>query len=233
LIKVIRNFLTQTECDNIVAEVKSRKDSWKFYDNIEVLGNSFYRIWLNNGRNAKDAWETYSAAQNVDIMDELFRSRISAHVNYDDVRFTQHFSRPGFQIITKETPRNWHYDDDKLHYPYAVEFPDYKTFDYFDDAYTFTLMLTEGNFTYEYYPQTQSRYRSKATYYCQKHHELYGDDCDCDLKNPIKIVYQKGDLILAKNRQLHRVGPSTYKTDERITLQGSGVVKNKVLYIYW
>lgn len=232
MIKIIRNFLSSTECNNIVTEVQSRRDSWKFYGDIHVLGNSFFRHWLQAGRNAKIAWESYSSNEAENIVDEFFRKRLSTYVNYD-VRFLENFSRPGFQIITQETPRIWHYDDEKIHYPYTYAFSDYKSFDYFDDAYTFTLMLTDGNFTYEYYPQTQSRYRSKPTYYCQKHHGLLGDECECDLQDPIKIVYQKGDLIIAKNRFLHRVGSSLYRTDERITLQGHGVTKNKVLYIYW
>ena len=94
-------------------------------------------------------------------------------------------------------------------------------------------MLTEGNFTYEYYPQTYSKYKEEPEFYCKKHHGLLGDDCDCDLKDPVTLSYKKGDLIIAKDRYLHRVGASTFAKDQRITLQGHGVRKNKVLYIYW
>jgi len=232
MIKVLRNFFTDTECDDIVAEVKSRQNSWKFYKDIYVLGNSFFRHLLANEMDVNKAWNDYNTIlDNDSIAHELLRKRLSNI--YGDVRFLSGFAKPGFQIITQETPRIWHYDDEKIRYPYDKLFFEYRNFDYFDDAYTLTVMLTNGNFTYEYYPQTYSRYKNNATYYCRKHHGLLGDECECDLADPIKLVYKKGDLVFTKNRYLHRVGSSIYSNDERITLQGHGVSRKKVLYLYW
>jgi hypothetical protein len=163
----------------------------------------------------------------------IFHTRLQDLYGVYGVHYIKKFSRPGYQIITQETPRIWHYDDEKLRYPYKYAFSDYKTFDYFDEVFTFTLMLTDGDFTYEYYPQTESKYKEEPEFYCRKHHGLLGDDCDCDLKDPVKLTYSRGDLIIAKDRYLHRVGGSSFANDPRITLQGHGVRKNNILYIYW
>jgi len=234
MVEIKESFITEADCDLIVAEVKERESAWKFYKDIHVLGNSFYRHLISTNFDRDAAWKLYTETFDTDSFGQtLFATRLQEFYGVYNLRYMRGFSRPGYQIVTQETPRIWHYDDEKLRYPYEHAFPDYMRFDYFDDAFTFTLMLTDGDFTYEYYPQTYSKYKEEPEFYCKKHHGLLGDDCDCDLKDPITLSYKKGDLIIAKDRYLHRVGASAFAKDQRITLQGHGVRKNNILYIYW
>jgi hypothetical protein len=239
-VKVHRNFLSEIECNNIKRFVTENKDKWLEYkdagsdSSISVFGNSYFRHLLSSGFNVSSATEKYRRGNSVsnDAFYDMMLKRFSEV--FGNCSYMKNMGKPGFQIITQNTPRIWHYDDEKLRYPYGIEFSDYTDFSYFDRVFTFTIMLSDGNFTYDYYTETSSYYSDPAMYYCKNHHGLIGDDCgQCDLKEYKTIKYSIGDLVLTEDRYLHRVGVSDYNKDERITIQGHIVSKNNMFYLYW
>jgi hypothetical protein len=235
MIKVYKNFLSEVECHKLMAFVNENVDAWKDYpdSNIKVYGNSYFRHLLATNFNEIAAGKLYAETAVIDSEEyrELLLSKFSAL--YKEVSFIDGFSIPGFQIVEQETPRVWHYDDEKLRYPYKTAFPDYDNSKYFDRWITFTIMLSDGDFQYDYYSETESVYSEYPEYYCRKHHGLIGDSCTCDLKEYATIKYSVGDMILADGRYLHRVGQSSYTGDKRITIQGHIVTKGSVAYMYW
>lgn len=233
MIKVYKNFLTEHECGKIHSSVLEHQQDWKTYSDIKVYGNSYFRHLLKTNFNADTAYSLYKADRDIEFpwLYELLLERFS---NLLQCQYTSNFCKPAFQIVNQATPRIWHYDDEKLRYPYKVEFPDYTDSSYFDNYYTLTIMISKGDFTYDYYPETYSEYKNEPMYYCRKHHGLIGDECDCDLKDYKTIKYSVGDLVLTKGRYLHRVGSSKYSLDEqRMTIQGHIVAKNNIHYLYW
>lgn len=241
MIKVYKNFLTQVECSQILKYVLENKDDWDNYpdtklgatSSISVYGNSYFRHLLKNNFNTTRALQDYNNHRNLDNpwMYNLLLERFN---QLFECKYTETLAKPAFQIINDTTPRVWHYDDEKTKYNYKTEFPESTGIEYFDSVYTMTIMISSGNFTYNYYPETLSRYTSIPKYYCNKHHGLVGDICDCDLHNYQTINYSVGDLILTKDRYLHRVGASSYTNDiNRITLQGHIVSKKDIHYLYW
>lgn len=229
MIKVYRNFLSTGECSRIKSIVYENMDKWNHYADIKVYGNSFFRKLLQTRFNVSEAIELYGVAENIQSVEyrEFLLNKFSGI--FKEVSFIDGFEIPGFQIVEQSTPRLWHYDDEKIRYPYKSVFPDSD----FDRWITFTIMLSAGEFTYDYYSETVSEYRDPPTYYCRKHHGLIGDNCDCDLQNYQTIKYGIGDMILADGRYLHRVGESAYSTEKRITIQGHIVTKGSVAYLYW
>lgn len=238
VVKLYRNFLSKVECSGLKQLALDNHSQWKEYPDangtsIKVYGNSYFRHLLTTGFNVNEALRLYG--ESADISSEEYKQLLLSKFSglFKEVSFIDGFSVPGFQIVEQETPRVWHYDDEKLRYPYKVAFPEYKDSKYFDRWITFTIMLSEGDFTYDYYSETESSYKEVPEYYCRKHHGLIGDDCDCDLKEYKKIKYSVGDMILADGRYLHRVGESSYSKDKRITIQGHIVTKDSVAYMYW
>ena len=240
----VRSFYSVNEAKTLKESIESIRSDWRFYPDrklgatnaIYVYGRSLFRHLVENkfdSWKSRDSYLKDTFTPEIEYLDVL-RSKMSATLG-GGVEYFSRLAHPGFQIVTEGTPRIWHYDDEKSRYPYDVEFPEYRGFDgFFDDLYTFTIMLSSGKFTYNYYPQTLSKYKSQPEYYCSKHHGLLGDECDCDLKTYETIEYEQGDMIIAKDRYLHRVGSSEYTSDrERITMQGQIAKKNNTYYLYW
>lgn len=246
MIKVYENFFSEDESQKIYNEVIKDEGLWKRYNHsaVETYGTHFFRI-------IQDSMLKLQRFDKDDIFDSYKSNgtfKHPAHILlkekfqtiYDKVEYLDEFSRPGFNIgrIGETEARIWHYDDEKFYYPYKNIFFDYTKFnDYFDEVFTLTIMLSKGNFSYDYFDETYTKYDSPNVSICQEHIGLKGDICtnpNCILKEYKTINYQVGDLIIASGRELHRGGKSDYNNNQlRITFQGHGVVKDGICYLYW
>lgn len=245
MIQVYKNFFTEEDAQKIYNEVMLSQDKWKRYEdsNLDIYGNFFFRVLqetIKSGQTFSDAVNNYKLNgtfihQSHALLKEKFETL------YTKVEYIDQFSRPGFNIgrTDSTSPRVWHYDDEKFYYPYKDVFLDYTKFnDYFDEIFTMTLMLSKGDFTFDYFEETENTYNSPdSSPFCPQHVGLIGDNCsnpNCSLENYKTVNYQTGDLVLVKDRILHRGGKSDYNADQlRITFQGQGVVKDGTCYLYW
>ena len=237
------NFFNSDEADEVVAYLRAQKELWNHYpelnmtnigNSMTVIGNSYLRHLVKH-KNRELAWADYRQIKFDLPVHQLLLTKMS--MLFKTVKYMNTMSKPGFQIMDSNGPRIWHYDDEKDSYNYTEEFNDYTDLTYFDKLYSLTIMLTDGEFTYNYFPETISEYTPERHAHCKDHVWLIGDDCknkDCNLKEYTTIKYGKGDLILTGDRFFHRIGPSVYtNSQERITLQGHGVLKDDVFYMYW
>lgn len=235
--KLIDNFFSKDECNIAISEVNQNQSSWYHCGETDmyILGNSFLRKEFNAHL---DKIYEFNAAN-------LFKVKLLDI--FPKIEFLKKTGKPGFQIINQnetKKPAVWHYDSILINFPYNLEFADYNNFnDYFEEYYVFTLMLSDGNFSFDYYPETKSKFgntplEEQQSIVCEGHVDLIGDNCtnsECQLKEFETINYKQGSLLVQDDRYLHRVG---YKdidgTDsKRITLQSYGVVKNGIMYLFW
>jgi hypothetical protein len=232
MIQIYNNFLQKSECSDIQDFVLQNRTNWLNYNDLWVYGNSYKRHLLKSAFRINPACSLYFSHKNFEC-DWLYNTLIEKFSKIFKCQYSTVFAKPGFQIVDQESPRVWHYDDEIVRYPYHKEFPDYKNSAYFDNFYTMVIMISDGKFTFDYYPQTFDAYKESPVYYCAKHVNLIGNTCDCDLKEYKTINYQIGDLLLIKNRYLHRIGLSEFIQDARITLNGNIVEKQGIHYLYW
>lgn len=243
------NLFTDEECDYIAQEVVENKHLWRLcpHTNMYVLGNSLLRkiefldTGIAYGSYFEDDYFHTSAT-------DLLVTKLSQF--YNKIEFIPGFSRPGFQVIKlneNKKPSVWHYDSMIAAFPYERYFKDFDNFDtYFDEKLIFTTMLTDGDFTFDYYPETVSGFgkdffeTSSIKPVCESHANLVGDDCPnpfCALKDGQyeTLYYKKGTCLLQDKRFLHRVGLKDLNNSNnlRITMQTYGVVKNNTLYLVW
>lgn len=245
---IVEQFFTKEECDRILSEVVANKDRWIFnpLTHMYIFGNSFlyHTVLDNNPANFvtyKDKGETYSP-----FAEELLQQRMLEI--FPSVQYTTVFSKPGFHIIepNRPTAAQWHYDSDLPLMPYQLEFKDYQPpfTKYFDKSYTIVLMLSDGEYSLDYYLETDSEYKDTKEEelnnnpVCASHRNLVGDDCpnpNCSLSNYQTIHYKQGTLLMMDERMLHRATEPNFKnsTDLRIIIRGYAVLKNDVLYLYW
>ena len=238
MIKLIENFFSSTECDDTLAEVYQNQSLWYQCSETDmyILGNSLLR---NQSGNYLD-----NNIYNFNSV-TLFKEKLSSL--FPKVEFVKHLGKPGFQIIKQNgtsKPCVWHYDSILLCFPYEKEFSDFTNFhDYFDEYYIFTLMMTDGKSSFDFYPETKSNFPRRDIEetekpLCKEHEDLLGDVCvnpNCQLKEFQTIYYTPGSLIVQTERVLHRIGSRDINgTDaSRISLQGYGVVKNGTMYLCW
>lgn len=243
--KIIHNFFTQDECRSAIEEVYQHEDKWYQCKQTDmyILGNSLFRnaTISDTGINYGNYFNNNTYNLNAS---KLFKDKLSTL--FPTVEFTKNFGKPGFQIIKRNetsTPSVWHYDNVLVLFPYEKEFKNY-TMDfskYFDEYYIFTLMVSNGEASFDYFPQTESSFGKDIydaccnTPICKKHVNLIGDSCDCSLTEFNTIEYQQGTLLIQNERVLHRVGNRDINgsIDPRITLQTYGVVKDNILYLLW
>lgn len=245
---IIENFFTNEECDNALAAVNDSEMVWRkcHHTGMYILGNSLFRkININNGI---ITYGTYFSDnkyffESADLLKEKLQTR------FKKVNYTKNFSRPGFQIIKRNDgnhPSVWHYDNMITCFPYELEFTDYNGdfSKYFDEYYIFTLMLSDKTGSFDYFPETESKFgkdffeSTTSAPVCRQHVNLVGDNCsnnNCNLKSYKTLYYNKGSLLVQNNRVLHRVGSRDINgTDTmRVTLQTYGVIKNEILYLFW
>ncbi len=246
--ELIENFFTDDECNNALKEVDRNQDLWTRCQetHMYILGNSLLRTQKLEHKGKKDYTSLYLSKNIYNFeTSEILRKKLSDI--FFETKFCKHLSQPGFQIVKRnesERPSVWHYDDIIMSYPFDLDFPDYENnfYEYFEDFYIFTLMLSEGESSFDYFPETDSKYTTDdniETPICKEHINLVGDCCvnpNCSLKNFQTINYTKGSLLIQKNeRMLHRVGNRDIDGQDsfRITITAYGLVKNNIMYIFW
>ena len=161
------------------------------------------------------------------------------------VEYTKAFPKPGFVVRLPEFDISalWHYDNELSLFPFQLEFPDYTgDFEsYFEGHYSFIIMLSDGDYSFNYFPQTVSNYKDTAheemkNVVCLHHVKLVGDSCAnamCPLDNYETINYKQGTLVVQSRRMLHRGNLPTNDDNLRIIVRSYGVVKYGVLYLFW
>ena len=246
--KTIDNFFTEIECNQAVNIVNSNLDKWYKcpWTDMYILGNSLFRKITFDSNEIK--YGDYFESAYFDTP-AVYLLKHKLEQIYGQVEFIPGFSRPGFQIIKldeNKTPSVWHYDNMIACYPFEKIFTDYTgNFDeYFEKKLIFTTLISDGNYSFDYYPETISNFgkdyfeTSKISPVCSQHRNLVGDNCanpTCNLKDFKTMYYKKGTLLIQEERLLHRVGLSDLNgsSDLRITLQGYGLVRNGILYLVW
>ncbi len=248
MFKIFDNFFTEEECNSAIEYVKQKESSWYVcpWTNMYILGNSLFRKITFT-----DSGIDYGDYFNIGSIDspaaQILKNKLSKM--FDRVEFIDEFSKPGFQIIRlneNKNPSVWHYDDMLNCFPFEKYFKDYtgNFNEYFDQKLIFTTLLSDGNYSFDYYSETVSPfgkdYKEARTIspVCEQHRNLVGDNCsnpDCKLTEFKTAYYKKGTMLLQDERFLHRVGLVDLNgtTDLRITLQGYGLVRNNILYLVW
>lgn len=248
MLKIINNFFTDEECNLSLEIVKKNKKLWYQcpWTNMYILGNSLFRkISFSED---KINYGDYFESKYFDT-EPIYFLRSKLEKIYGKVEFIPNFSRPGFQIIKlneNKNPSVWHYDDMITCFPFEKVFSDYSNNfnEYFDKKLIFTTLLSDGNYSFDYYPETLSTFgknyfeTSQISPICQSHRNLVGDACsnpNCSLKEFKTVNYRKKSLLIQEERFLHRVGLKDLNgsSDLRITLQGYGLMKNDTLYLIW
>lgn len=248
MFRIIDNFFTEDECDAAAKVVKENADRWYQcpWTNMYILGNSLFR--KISFEDNKIDYGNYFESLYFDT-DAVYLLKNKLEKIFDRVEFIPGLSRPGFQIIKlneDKSPSVWHYDNMITCYPFEKFFKDYTgNFEnYFDQKLIFTTLISDGSYSFDYFPQTVSNFgkdffeTSGIAPLCQGHRNLVGDACPnpvCPLTEFETVYYKKGTLLLQDERFLHRVGLKDLNgsDDLRITLQGYGLVKNNVLYLIW
>jgi hypothetical protein len=248
MIKIIDNFFTPDECDLSLKIVKNHENFWYQcpWTGMYILGNSLFRK-ISFSKNSIQ----YGNYFDSDFFDNKSTNMLKSKLEtmYNKVEFTSVFSRPGFQIIKlheNKNPSVWHYDNMITCFPFEKAFTDYtgNFEEYFDQKLIFTVLLSDGTHSFDYYPETISNFgkdyfeASQIAPICQSHKNLVGNACpdsNCQLKEFKTAFYKKGTLLIQEERFLHRVGLKDFDNnkDLRITLQGYGLVKNDILYLIW
>ena len=248
MLKIFDNFFTDAECDQAVSIVEQNRSRWYQcpWTNMYILGNSLFRkiTFTDTGIGYGNYFESkYFDTPTI----ELLKNKLEPL--FDRVEFIPVFSRPGFQIIKlneDKQPSVWHYDNMITCFPFEHYFKDYtNNFDeYFDQKLIFTTLISDGQYSVDYYPETLSSfgkdYKEARTIspVCKDHRNLVGDHCpnpQCELVKYKSMYYKKGTMLFQDERVLHRVGLTDLNgsSDLRITLQGYGLVKDGTLYLVW
>jgi hypothetical protein len=245
MLKRYDNFFTKEECNSLLDDVNQNSDHWKINPLTEyrTLGNCLFSAMVRLGT---DNTNNYSIETTIDLkIYKLFKEKLGKL--FTNIEFTTNFGKPGYTIILPNQPKSalWHYDNELPLFPYEKEFEDYnKNFHaYFEKSYTFVIMLSKGEYSFDYYPETVSKYKNTVeeemnNYICKDHIKLVGDICsnkNCQLKKYERINYNQGTLLIQEERFLHRASPAEFNSDKdiRIIARGYGVMKNNVLYIFW
>lgn len=244
---IYRDFFTKEECNTILKEVEHYRDKWVFnpLTHMHILGNSFlYHTVLDNS--PENFVHYRHGTDYVPLMNTLLQAKLSKL--FKNVAYTSTFSKPGFHIIEPNHAEatQWHYDSDQPLMPYGLEFKDYQApfVKYFDKIYTIILMLSDGEYSLDYYPETVSEYKDTKNEelgnnpVCAEHRNLVGDACpnpNCKLKEYKTVHYTQGSLLMVDSRILHRASAPKFKnpTDLRVIVRGYAVQKDDTLYLYW
>lgn len=246
--KIIDNFFTESECDDYASIVRSNQSQWQKcrWTDMHILGNSLFRKTTVN-ENSMDHGDYFQTGYFDTDAIYLLKNKLSQY--YNKIEFIPNFSRPGFQIIKlneNKTPSIWHYDDMLTCFPFEKYFKDYigNFNEYFEKKLIFTILISDGNYSFDYYPETASQfgknYNESRTIspVCKQHRNLVGDNCsnsECKLKEFKTLFYKKGTLLIQERRFLHRVGFKDLDNSSnlRISLQGYGLMRNGILYLVW
>jgi hypothetical protein len=248
MIKIFDNFFTEQECNSAVDFVNQHEPEWYVcpWTSMYIFGNSLFRktTFTDTGIDYGNYFDTSTVDS---VATQLLKDKLGSMFN--EVKFIQGFSKPGFQIIKlneNKNPSVWHYDDMLTCFPYERYFKDYNgNFnEYFDQKLIFTTLLSDGEYSLDYYPETLSPFGNdyketrNISPVCKQHRNLVGDECsnpECQLSEFKSAYYKKGTMLLQDERVLHRVGLKDLSgsSNLRIVLQGYGLVKNKTVYLVW
>ena len=142
-------------------------------------------------------------------------------------QYVNNLAPAGYRIIQTAQARPWHHDFEKATAPYNAEFGYFTNWlDYFDEHLTLTLMISRGNFTFDYYPQTHGSYKDPILYEWDKLNGI------ADMQYTT-LRYNVGDCAIQRGRFLHRTGASIFEDPVRITLQANAAIKGSVAYVFW
>lgn len=248
MFKIFDNFFTSAECDSAVQFVKQNETKWYVcpWTNMYILGNSLFRK-ITFTENGIDYGNYFEVGPIDSSATQLLKDKLSTL--FDNIEFIPGFSKPGFQIIKlneNKNPSVWHYDDMLTCFPFEKYFSDYtgNFNEYFEQKLIFTTLLSDGNYTFDYYPETVSNFSKDykeartSSPVCEQHRNLVGDNCinpNCTLTEFKTAYYKKGTMLLQDERFLHRVGLQDLNgtSNLRITLQGYGLVRKGTLYLVW
>jgi len=236
------NFFAATECESLITEVMSQKDKWKVNNLTEfrIVGDNFLSHMLEHGLSSNT---NYNDVGYTTPMHTILRDRLLTI--FPTVEYTKTFPKPGFVVRLPEfnVSALWHYDNELSLFPFQLEFPDYTgDFEsYFEGHYSFIIMLSDGNYSFNYFPQTLSEYKNTPVEemnnaVCSHHVKLVGDSCtnpNCPLSKYETIQYKQGTLLAQHSRVLHRGNLPTNDDRFRIIVRAYGVVKHGVLYLFW
>ena len=226
MIKVYHNFFSDDECSQIVNDVYSIQHLWlehsSYSGKINYLGRSMLLELGKHQYNTSIAKESYLNAPNYTgrMHDILIKNMTNL---FPKVSYMKQLGKPGIHILQEEKSRMWHTHFEKPLFSYELEFPDYTNNfnEFFSLDYTFTIMLTDGEFTFDYYDDEL----------CKVHENCISPQCKSIPYTTIH--YKKGDLVLQEKKNLHRIGPSKFYNDARIAIQGLAVIKDDTFYMYW
>lgn len=241
------NFFTDAECNQVVEDILKRKEQFiPRSESLSYYGGNFFDHLAKTDFDLLAAINTYNQVKDnpeyTGYWHDMLLEKLSKIVS--NPQYMPHMAKPGFHLIETAYPGPgiWHYNSEKILFPYQDDFPDYTgDINYFDGVYTFTLMLTEGDFTFDYFPETLSEWLRNPLAElentpCFEHLHLDGDICpntNCTLKEYQTVHYKKGTLLLQDQRFMHRIGSSSFTGNNRVTMQGHAVTKNNNFYLYW
>jgi hypothetical protein len=162
MIKIFDNFFTESECNSAVEFVKQQESSWYAcpWTSMYILGNSLFRK-ITFTETGLDYGNYFDKGAVDSPAAQLLKDKLGSM--FSEVRFIQGFSKPGFQIIKlneNKNPSVWHYDDMLTCFPFEQYFKDYTgNFDkYFDQKLIFTTLLSDGQYSFDYFPETVSAF---------------------------------------------------------------------------
>ena len=218
------NFFTINECNNLLSEVIENKNHWNInpLTQYRTLGNSFFSASVRLGSKINNTYST-ELTTNLKVYD-LFLTKLSNI--FANVTFTNSLGKPGYTIILPDQPKSalWHYDNELSLFPFKNEFDDYNNdfHSYFKKFYTFVVMISDGDYSFDYYPETLSQYKNSpaeeiSNYFCKDHVKLVGDKCPnpkCNLTDYTRINYKQGTLLIQEQRFLHRASPVNFTNNE-------------------
>lgn len=249
MFEVYHNFFNTNECDQLYQDIlKLRQHFIPRSPSLSYFGGNFFDHLSKNNYDPVSAVPGYEKGKDLEIYrgywHDLLVEKLKA-IGKPNPQYTHYFSRPGFQFVEDQYPGPgiWHYNSEKIVFPYSKEFPDYdNSFNtYFDAVYTFTIMLTKGDFTFDYYPETVGTWKNDfwedlKDIPCQQHHHVNSDVCpdpNCTLNKYETVHYQQGTMLLQTSKFLHRIGPSNFTGTHRLTMQGQALLKDNKFYLYW
>lgn len=249
MFEIYHNFFDANECNQLSKDILSLREHFiPRSPSLSYFGGNFFDHLSKNSYNAEAAIPGYELVKDKEIYRGYWHNLLVnklTDIGKPNPQYTNYFSRPGFQLVEDQFPGPgiWHYNSEKIVFPYQKEFIDYNYFfnTYFDAVYTFTIMLTEGDFTFDYYPQTKGTWKNNfwddlKDIPCQQHHHIVGDKCpnpDCTLNEYQTVHYQQGTMLLQTSKFLHRIGASHFTSNHRLTMQGQALLKDNKFYLYW
>lgn len=229
----LHNCLTEKECKETLQKVHALKDHWK---SRMGKGFPFFTLGTASYLDAGDKGEVYYKLKAKDtnallkenfpsLYDRVMESLIKAtgkKVEYED-----QLALPGFHIFQYCEMFNYPIASEHFDLQFKEMFWGYRNVEY-DNPITFTLTirLPSGGGGLNYWD----------IFYTDVE-ELSNTELK-DLRDETEkkyFEYQEGKMIVHGGLMLHQIAPAKdmKPDDERITLQGHGLICDNILRVYW